>query len=179
MAQQQPGLALELGTFMGYGTMRIWRQLPPGGRVLSIEAGEEQVGRWGRGAGRLLARLLGAAVPKGGRWPLVSLHLCTAAFTAALPTCPCPQAAVAQQVLELAGVPVGSGPEARVQVVNGLSGDVLPRLRQLAGLPEAAEGKPGAADFVFLDHCKPVRGGAHPRVLKAATCIRRNVPAAS
>ena len=29
---------------MGYGTARIARQLPPGGRVVSIEAGEEQVG---------------------------------------------------------------------------------------------------------------------------------------
>ncbi|KAL4443450.1 hypothetical protein ABPG75_011187 [Micractinium tetrahymenae] len=101
VAAQQPALALELGTFMGYGAARIARQLPPGGRLISIEASEEQ-------------------------------------------------AAVARQVLEYAGIPVGEGPEARVRVVAGLSGDVLPRLRQLAGLGSGA-----AAGFVFLDHCKP------------------------
>jgi catechol O-methyltransferase len=44
VAAQQPELVLELGTFMGYGTMRIARRLPPRGRVVSIEASEEQVG---------------------------------------------------------------------------------------------------------------------------------------
>jgi predicted O-methyltransferase YrrM len=43
VARQQPQLALELGTFMGYGAARISRQLPPGGRLITIEAGEEQV----------------------------------------------------------------------------------------------------------------------------------------
>lgn len=63
------------------------------------------------------------------------------------------QAAVARQVLEYAGVPVGEGPEARVQVLAGLSGEVLPWLRQAAGLGPSA-----AAGFVFLDHCKPASG---------------------
>lgn len=43
VARQRPQLALELGTFMGYGAARISRQLPPGGRLITIEAGEEQV----------------------------------------------------------------------------------------------------------------------------------------
>lgn len=60
------------------------------------------------------------------------------------------QADVARQVLEYAGVSVGEGPEARVRVVAGLSGQVLPQLRQLAAL-----GPSTPADFVFLDHCKP------------------------
>ena len=51
---------------------------------------------------------------------------------------------------------VGAGPDARVQVLPGLSDDLLPRLRELAGLPPgSAEGPPLLA-FVFLDHCKPV-----------------------
>ncbi|PSC72400.1 catechol O-methyltransferase-like [Micractinium conductrix] len=101
VAEQRPALALELGTFMGYGAARIARNLPPGGRLISIEASEEQ-------------------------------------------------AEVARQVLALAGLPVGTGPDARIQVVNGLSGEVLPTLRQLAGVQPGA-----AAGFVFLDHCKP------------------------
>ena len=48
VAEQRPALVVELGTFMGYGTARIARQLPPGSRVISIEAGEEQVGAWQR-----------------------------------------------------------------------------------------------------------------------------------
>lgn len=117
MSEQRPSVALELGTFMGYGTARIFRSLPPGGRVISVEAGEEQ-------------------------------------------------AAVARQVLAYAGLPVGEGPDARVQVINGLSGDVLPRLRELAGLPpggstqgeqqEGAASAPPPVPFVFLDHCKTV-----------------------
>ncbi|KAI3428022.1 hypothetical protein D9Q98_006408 [Chlorella vulgaris] len=101
VARQRPQLALELGTFMGYGAARISRQLPPGGRLITIEAGEEQ-------------------------------------------------AEVARQVLQLCGVETGEGPGARVQVVNGLSGDVLPRLRELAGTAAGL-----AAGLVFLDHCKP------------------------
>ena len=46
VAEQRPALALELGTFMGYGAARIARNLPPGGRLISIEASEEQVGGW-------------------------------------------------------------------------------------------------------------------------------------
>ena len=61
------------------------------------------------------------------------------------------QAAVARAILEYAGLPVGDGPDAPVQVVTGLSGGVLPRLRQLAGLGAGA-----AAGLVFLDHCKQV-----------------------
>lgn len=45
VAAQQPPLALELGTFMAYGALRIARQLPPGGRLVTVEAGEEQVRR--------------------------------------------------------------------------------------------------------------------------------------
>jgi hypothetical protein len=62
------------------------------------------------------------------------------------------QAAVALGMLEFAGVPVGDGPGARVQVVTGLAGAVLPQLRDIAGLDSDA-----AAGFVFLDHCKKVR----------------------
>lgn len=43
VASESPSLVLELGTFMGYGTIRIARALPPGGRVVSIEASPEQV----------------------------------------------------------------------------------------------------------------------------------------
>lgn len=46
--QQRPALALELGTFMGYGAMRIARRLPPGGRVITVEGDEEQARGWGR-----------------------------------------------------------------------------------------------------------------------------------
>lgn len=51
VARQRPALALELGTFMGYGCARIARQLPPGGRLVSIEAREEQVRLGGQGKG--------------------------------------------------------------------------------------------------------------------------------
>lgn len=44
MAEQAPTLALELGTFMGYGAIRIARSLPPSGRLVSMEASAEQVG---------------------------------------------------------------------------------------------------------------------------------------
>lgn len=55
---------------------------------------------------------------------------------------------------------VGSGPDARVQVLSGLSGDLLPRLRELAGLAAGSAEGPPPLSFVFLDHCKPVSGGA-------------------
>lgn len=44
VASQAPVLALELGTFMGYGAIRIACSLPPGGRLVSVEASAEQVG---------------------------------------------------------------------------------------------------------------------------------------
>ena len=50
VAQQQPALAVELGTFLGYGTARIARQLVSGARVVTVEASEEQVSIfWGGG----------------------------------------------------------------------------------------------------------------------------------
>jgi predicted O-methyltransferase YrrM len=42
VAAAAPALALELGTFMGYGSIRIARNLPPGGRLVSLEADEAQ-----------------------------------------------------------------------------------------------------------------------------------------
>ena len=87
-----------------------------------------------------------------------------------LPFSPCLpahlQAAVAREVLRFAGLPVGEGPDS-IQVINGLSGEVLPALRQLAGLPQGA-----AAGLVFLDHCKPVRTGtaAAVRLLQYGCC---------
>lgn len=44
MAQRRPALALELGTFVGYGAIRIARSLQPGARLVSVEGSEEQVG---------------------------------------------------------------------------------------------------------------------------------------
>lgn len=83
------------------------------------------------------------------------------------------QAEVARQVLELAGVPVGTGPGARVQVLSGLSGELLPRLRELAGLPEG--GAP--VQFAFLDHCKPVSEPAcWPEWLRAFGLDHRSRP---
>ena len=46
--QEAPQLALELGTFMGYGAIRIARALPPGGRLVTVEASAEQVGGLGK-----------------------------------------------------------------------------------------------------------------------------------
>ena len=67
---------------------------------------------------------------------------------------------------------VGAGPGARVQVLPGLSADLLPRLRELAGLPPGSADGPPPLAFVFLDHCKPVsvpsmqRGAAACRAAK-------------
>lgn len=76
------------------------------------------------------------------------------------------QADVARQVLRFAGLPAGEGADARIQVVTGPSGDVLPRLRELAGLPAAgadAAGPPPVS-FLYLDHAKQARGGMVPLV---------------
>ena len=166
VAQQRPTLVLELGTFMGYGTARIARQLPPGGRIVSIEAGEEQVGGWVGGCHLLLLILLQTAL-EGARLQCSSCVQHTATANHDLGACspPCPharlQAAVAREVLRFAGLPVGEGPDSPIQVINGLSGEALPALRQAAGLPEGA-----AAGFVFLDHCKPVSAAAPAAALR-------------
>ncbi len=56
------------------------------------------------------------------------------------------QAEVAREVLALAGLADPS----RVQVLTGLSSEVLPRLAE--ALPPAPARRAG---LVFLDHCKP------------------------
>lgn len=66
-------------------------------------------------------------------------------------------AAVARQVVEYAGY------SQQVQVIDGLSGQVIPRLPALlAAAQQQPQGtslqqqqqQPGGFDFVFLDHCK-------------------------
>merc|ERR1719478_486970 len=37
MASKQPETVLELGTFLGYSSIRIIRALPPGGKLITIE----------------------------------------------------------------------------------------------------------------------------------------------
>lgn len=135
-----------------YGTLRIARNLPPGGRVVTLEAGEEQArARVGPGHGWAIS------APTCGAW----LHACSQRPTKPLPWVPRPQAATARQILEFAGVQgVGSSPDSRVQVLSGLSGDLLPRLRELAGLAAGSAEGPPPLSFVFLDHCKPVSGGS-------------------
>lgn len=84
----KPEVALEMGTFVGYGSIRIARSLPPNGRLLTIEGNKEQ-------------------------------------------------AAVAMEVINYSGL------SEKVDVVVGLSSEVLPTLL-----------KRDEYDFVFLDHCK-------------------------
>ena len=67
------------------------------------------------------------SLPRGGRL------LCVEASPA--------NAAVVRSVVDYAGL--GS----RVEVLTGLSGDVMPRIASWIG--------PGGSDWVFLDHCKP------------------------
>jgi predicted O-methyltransferase YrrM len=144
-------LVLELGTFIGYGTVRIARALPPGGRVISIEADEDRVSEWED------INPMHAAFQPGiiiSRIRYVQLVTCTETQACAVHILhPTPslyvltmQADVARQVLSLAGSP--ASPSGKVEVVLGLSTEVLPAIA--ASLPPETR----TAGLVFLDHCK-------------------------
>ncbi|XP_028853695.1 catechol O-methyltransferase B [Denticeps clupeoides] len=91
VSEVNPAMALELGTYCGYSTVRIARLLPPGARLVTLEFNGDY-------------------------------------------------AAIARQVIEWAGL------EDMVQLVEGASGDWIPRMKEHFGVK--------TFDFIFLDHWK-------------------------
>lgn len=124
VAQAQPKLVLELGTYCGYSAVRMARALPQGGRLVSVE------------------------------------------FNAA-------NADVARAIIAHAGL------ADRVTVVVGTIGDGGETVRRLT---DEYEFKPGAVDFLFLDHVKEAylsdlkiilaAGWAHPGTVAVADNVK-------
>ncbi|XP_073675702.1 catechol O-methyltransferase A [Garra rufa] len=91
LTEVNPSMALELGTYCGYSTVRIARLMSPGSKLITVE------------------------------------------FNPAFAT-------VARQIIAYAGL------QDKVTVVEGPSGDLIPKLKERFGIK--------SFDFVFLDHWK-------------------------
>ncbi|RXM27597.1 Catechol O-methyltransferase [Acipenser ruthenus] len=130
VCEVSPDVALELGTYCGYSSVRIARLLPPGARLLTVEFNHDyatvarevvcevspdvalELGTYCGYSSVRIARLL----PPGAR-------LLTVEFNHDYAT-------VAREV----------------QLLEGASGDLIPQLRQKHGIE--------TLDFIFLDHWK-------------------------
>lgn len=143
-------LALEVGTFFGYSALWTAQSLPPGGRLVCVEASLQnaEVARQVLKLAKVRACCSRSSLPllccPGLPWRVMKLRLrrCYLAHFCVLSSCAPVESVLAHLCC--------SQVDDRVEIVVGLGATVIPTLPKFLG----ASGRADSADFVFLDHCK-------------------------